>query len=155
MLVKKEEMNCFEVRIGLIAFFAAMTVGMVWNIAYGETGIWNTIDQINKDTQAEEKAGTLMKHKGEFYCYDETTTTKKEVLKAIKHDWMTGVTEMNNGFLTGMATPDNPNNMTDKAESLDTAKTLCQTMVAKGSFSNDDYNDYIEATITWEFDWDD
>jgi hypothetical protein len=151
--VKKEEMNCFEVRIGLIAFFAAMTVGMVWNIAYGLPPVpetWNT-NKVIEDS----KTGTLMKHKGEFYCYDETTTTKKEVLKAIKHDWMTKVTEMNNGFLTGMATPDNPNNMTDKAESLDTAKTLCQTMVAKGSFSNDDYNDYIEATITWEFDWDD
>jgi hypothetical protein len=135
MLVKKEEMNCFEVRIGLIAFFAAMTVGMVYNIAYGEE--WNTTKVVE-----DSKTGTLMKHKGEFYCYDETTTTKKEVLKAIKHDWMTGATEMVNGMLTDL-------------EDNEMALELCQNMVAQGSITNDDYNDYIEATITWEFDWDD
>jgi hypothetical protein len=136
-------LNCFEVRIGFIAFFLAASIGSLLNLAYGQV------------IEENDKTGTLMKHKGEFYCYDETTTTKKEVKEAIKNDWMTGVAEMSNGFLTGMATPDNPNNMTDKAESLETAKTLCQNMVAKGSFSNDDYNDYIEATLTWEFDWDD
>lgn len=139
--------NCFEIRVGLIAFLLAATVGTVLSIAYGQT--WNTTQTIE-----DSKVGTLMKHKGEFYCYDETTTKKKEVLQAIKHDWMTGETEMENDILTSMATPDNPNNMTDKAQSLDLAKTLCQNMVANGNFANDDYNDYIEATLTLDFDWD-
>jgi hypothetical protein len=133
--------NCFEIKIGLIAFFAAMTVGMVWNIAYGEE--WNTTKVVE-----DSKTGTLMKHKGELYCYDETTTTKKEVKEAIKHDWMTGPTEVVNRMLTDLA-EDNT------VDGWEMAVIGCQNMVAQGSITNDDYNDYIEATLTMEFDWDD
>jgi hypothetical protein len=139
--VKQEEMemNCFEVKIGLIAFFAAMTVGMVYNIAYGEEE-WNTTKVVE-----DSKTGTLIKHKGEVYCFDETTTTKKEVLKAKDRNSI-DETIYQNGVLGNLAEDD-----------WALAQEICQNMVEEGQFPRDNQPEetVLEGTLTLEFDWDD
>jgi hypothetical protein len=115
--------NCFEVRLGLIAFLLAATVGTVLNMAYG----------------------TLMEHKGEFYCYDETTTTKKDVLKEKDRNSLDETIYQN--AVLGNFAEDNP----------ELAETICQNMVAEGQFPRDNQPETIEleGTLTLEFDWDD
>ena len=126
----------------------SLVVGLVLlSLQFAQGQEWNTTQQ----TEQNNTNAVFMRYKGEYYCYDSDTTTKKEVIEAIKHDWMTGETEMENDLLTSMAEPDNPNNMTEKAESLQLAKTLCQSMVDNGNFANEDYNDYIEGTLTFDF----
>ena len=126
MNLNHQELNCFEVKIGLVAFLLAAMVGTVLNMAYGE----------------------LLEKKGEFYCYDETTTTKQEVLDAIKHDWVSQVMELENKFFTSFI----------EDGYREQAQTGCQNMIAQGSIDNEDYHDepiVLEGTLTLEFDWDD
>lgn len=81
-----------------------------------------------------------MKHKGEFYCYDETTTTKKEVLEA-KEKNSIGETIYQNGPLGYLAEDD-----------FEFAEELCKNMIEKGQFPRDNQGDKIEleGTLTLE-----
>ena len=116
--------------ITLASVAISLTIGLI-SLAYGQE--LNTTQQEQNNTEI----GTLMKQKGQLYCYDETTTTKKEVIEAIKNDWMTEETEIQNELL----------NFDDETLSL----KVCQGMIAEGHFTNEDYNDYIEGKLTLKF----
>lgn len=116
--------------ITLASVAISLTIGLI-SLAYGQE--LNTTQQDQNNTEI----GTLMKYKGQLYCYDETTTTKKEVIEAIKNDWMTEETEIQNELL----------NFDDETLSL----KVCQGMIAEGHFTNEDYNDCIEGKLTLKF----
>jgi pentatricopeptide repeat protein len=115
----------------------SLTVGLLLiNFAHGQES--NTTQQ-----REQNHTGTLMKYKGEVYCYDETTTTKKEVLDAIKHDRINAVTESENGIFGGMV----------ENGDFDLAEELCQSMVEDGNIPNESYHDKgieLDSTLTLE-----
>ena len=77
----------------------------------------------------------LWKHKGEFYCYDPNTTSKKEVLNA-EEDGLTYV----NPVLSSLAEDD-----------FDLAEPICQNMLEQGSLPADCHCVVLEGELTLEF----
>ena len=77
----------------------------------------------------------LWKHKGEFYCYDPNTTTKKEVLNAEEE----GLTYINPS-LSYLA-----------EDEFDIAETICQGMLENGRLPADCNCIHLEGELTLEF----
>jgi len=76
-----------------------------------------------------------MKHKGDFYCYDATTTSKKQVLHA-EEDGLTYL----NPILSNLAKDD-----------FKLAQTVCDGMVEKGLVPMDCFCAVVKGTLTLEF----
>lgn len=94
------------------------------NFSHGQE--WNTTQQM----QNNQTHGTLLKHKGQVYCYDETTTTKQEVLDAINHDWINLTNEYVMKILTGLS-----------EDNWELAITGCQHMILNGDITRETYLD--------------
>ena len=121
--------------IGVI-FGIVMAVGILLiNYAHGQE--WNTTEQ----TEQNSTNAVLMKHKGEFYCYDSDTTTKKEVLEEKERNSI-DETIYQNAILSNLAEDDR-----------ELAEKVCQGMVDDGQFPRDNQGEEIEleGTLTLEF----
>jgi hypothetical protein len=120
--------------ISLSSIAITLLAGLVIQYAHGQE--WNTTQQIEQN----QSSGILMKYKGNYYCYDSSTTTKKEIINAIKEDEVSQEMKFINDFSTSLAEDD-----------LELATHGCENMVSQGSITNEDYHDEgieLEGTLT-------
>jgi hypothetical protein len=84
--------------------------------------------------------GILIEHKGEFYCYNENTTSRAEVLKEKERNSI-DETIYQNTFLGQMA-----------EDNFELAEKICQSANDQGLYPRDNQGDELEleGTLTLE-----
>lgn len=99
---------------------------------YGQEANSSSTQQIEDENQT---IGILMKYKNEFYCYDESTTTQKDVIESIESESMDVEMYLHNKALSAAANSDD----SDEDFGYQSALKDCKDMISKGIISIEDY----------------